>query len=176
MFKKGYDIGMKKLQIKLMSGLVSGILIGGLLSPTLPAGVVHAEEPDTVEISGISSDINDHINEKIDELKEKHDEINNKIEDVEHRIEEKSDECTIIASAERGGTISDAGEKKYKKGESVTYNITANSGYEIYYVTVDGISMGTINSYTFNDLKKSHSICAHFIRKADSIVTPISKH
>lgn len=191
---------MKKMHVKLMSGFLSGLLAVGLLSPVLPSGVVHAQESDTGEVSGIDSDISGQIDAALNELYEKHNEINNKIESAEQKLNEKNeeisnilgsisdeivsnigkvsnkDECTIIASAGRGGTISDAGEKTYRTGESVTYNITANSGYEIYFVTVDGISMGTINNYTFSDLKKNHSICAHFIRKADNTSISASKH
>ena len=71
---------------------------------------------------------------------------------------------TITASAGNGGTISDAGESNVLCGDDKTYTITANEGYVISDVVVDGTSMGAISTYTFeNVIENGHTIAVSFI-------------
>ena len=70
---------------------------------------------------------------------------------------------TIEASASNGGTINPAGNTTVNCGENQTYTITANNGYRIVDVTVDGQSMGAIESYTFSNVTANHNISATFI-------------
>ena len=70
----------------------------------------------------------------------------------------------ITATAGEGGTITteDLTEGKVTEGESATFTITPNSGYEIVDVKVDGKSVGKKTSYTFSDVDKAHKIEATF--------------
>ena len=52
------------------------------------------------------------------------------------------------------------------KGESATFAIAASSGYEISDVTVDGASVGKVESYTFSDVSANHTIEARFAEAA----------
>jgi hypothetical protein len=69
---------------------------------------------------------------------------------------------TITASATAGGTISPSGTTLVTQGYSQTYAITANMGYSIADVTVDGASVGIVSSYTFSDVQANHTIAVAF--------------
>ncbi len=73
---------------------------------------------------------------------------------------------TITATAGTGGSISPSGSISVTEGNSKTYTITANSGYKIADVRVDGSSIGTASTYTFSVISSSHSISATFASAA----------
>ncbi|GFE58388.1 hypothetical protein AOG1_22680 [Geobacter sp. AOG1] len=83
----------------------------------------------------------------------------------------------ITATAGNGGTITPQGTVSVNQatnqisiiktvtasqGTSVSFTVTANQGYQISNVTVDGISVGKITVYTFNNINSNHSITANF--------------
>ncbi|OGU10968.1 MAG: hypothetical protein A2075_04075 [Geobacteraceae bacterium GWC2_58_44] len=70
---------------------------------------------------------------------------------------------TITASAGTGGSITPSGTATVDYGASKTYTITAATGYLISNVKVDGISMGSIASYSFSSIRASHTIQASFL-------------
>lgn len=76
---------------------------------------------------------------------------------------------TITASAGAGGSISPSGTATITYGDDKTYTITPNTGYEVKSVTVDGVNKGKITSYTFDDVKQSHTISATFVKKQFNI-------
>ena len=69
---------------------------------------------------------------------------------------------TITASAGNGGTISPAGASAVAYNGDKTYTITANNGYHVSNVFVDGASVGALNSYTFTGVTANHTIYAAF--------------
>ena len=69
---------------------------------------------------------------------------------------------TITASAGNGGTISNAGSTTVNCGDDITYTITANEGYMISDVLVDGQSVGSVSSYQFTNVIANHTISATF--------------
>ena len=71
---------------------------------------------------------------------------------------------TITASAGNGGTISPAGAVTVDEGKDQTFTITANSGYSIADVVVDGKSVGAVESYTFDNVTEDHTINVTFER------------
>lgn len=73
---------------------------------------------------------------------------------------------TITASAGTGGSISPSGSTSVTSGNSKTYTITANSGYKIADVKVDGSSVGSPSDYTFSSVSSSHTISATFASDA----------
>ena len=77
-----------------------------------------------------------------------------------------TEEFTITASADQGGVITPNGTVTVAKGESATFAIAASSGYEISDVTVDGASVGKVESYTFSDVSANHTIEARFAKAA----------
>ncbi|NOY64499.1 MAG: fibronectin type III domain-containing protein [Nitrospirae bacterium] len=69
---------------------------------------------------------------------------------------------SITATAGLNGMISPSGTTTVSYGDSVTYTITADSGYVISDVVVDGLSIGAVNSYTFFSVTSNHTIEAYF--------------
>ncbi|WP_226373929.1 fibronectin type III domain-containing protein [Citrifermentans bemidjiense] len=69
---------------------------------------------------------------------------------------------TLTASAGTGGTISPTGSIVVSQGTSQTFKIAPATGYQIAAVTVDGVSVGAVASYTFNNVAANHKIAATF--------------
>lgn len=79
---------------------------------------------------------------------------------------------TITATAGAGGSINPSGSTPVACGNDKTYTITANEGYEIADVLVDGASVGTVSTYTFENVKNAHTIAVSF--KKNEIINPFS--
>ena len=71
---------------------------------------------------------------------------------------------SILASASTGGSIDPDGNIYIQEGNEQTFTIAPENGYEIDDVIVDAIPMGPITSYTFENVKKDHTIEANFIQ------------
>ena len=69
---------------------------------------------------------------------------------------------TIKASAGEGGGISPDGRVRVSRGSDKTFRITPDAGYEIADVLVDGESIGAVSRYTFETVRKNHTIEAEF--------------
>ena len=83
-----------------------------------------------------------------------------------HLLQVKVDEVRVItATADEHGKIEPAGTITVPKGESKTFTITPDSGYRIKDVLVDGVSVGAVSTYTFEDVVENHTIHATFARK-----------
>ena len=77
---------------------------------------------------------------------------------------------TITATAGANGTITPAGAHEYAYGATPTYTVTANTGYEVDYVTVDGQNVTLTNgAYTFPAVTENHEIFAAFKVKSYTI-------
>jgi len=74
---------------------------------------------------------------------------------------------TISASADMGGSISPIGSTIVNHGSSQGYTVTPDAGYQIADVQVDGISVGPVSSYTFDQVAEDHTIHATFV--ADTV-------
>jgi len=70
----------------------------------------------------------------------------------------------ITATAGEGGSITPAGKTSLTRGGSKTFVITADAGYSVSDVLVDGVSVGALTSYTFTDVRKAHTVEAVFIK------------
>jgi hypothetical protein len=69
---------------------------------------------------------------------------------------------TITASAGSGGFVNPSGGIAVNQGASQAFTITAGAGYNVAEVSVDGISVGAVGSYTFTDVVADHIIYASF--------------
>jgi len=83
-----------------------------------------------------------------------------------------ADTVTITASAGTNGSISPAGSVSVSYGNSQSFTITPNTGYQVADVMVDGISVGPLASYTFDQVVEDHSLQATFI--ADTVTITAS--
>jgi hypothetical protein len=83
----------------------------------------------------------------------------------------------LTATASNGGTIKPLGNIPINQasnqtstistltvtqGTNVSFSIAASQGFQIAGVTVDGVSVGKITSYTFNNINRDHTITASF--------------
>ena len=69
---------------------------------------------------------------------------------------------TATASAGSGGSITPSGATALNYGASQSYTIAADIGYGIADVKVDGVSVGSIGSYSFSNINTNHTIAASF--------------
>ena len=69
---------------------------------------------------------------------------------------------TIAATAGNGGTITPAGNTTVAYNGTQNYTITANTGYHVSDVVVDGASVGAVNTYSFTNVTADHAIYAAF--------------
>lgn len=76
-------------------------------------------------------------------------------------------ETTYIITAAVGanGSISPSGSVEVKEGADQTFTITADEGYEIENLKVDGSDVSAASSYTFNNVTEAHRIEATFKQK-----------
>lgn len=72
---------------------------------------------------------------------------------------------TITATAGANGSISPSGSVEVKEGADQTFTITADEGYEIETLKVDGNEVSAASSYTFSNVTEAHSIEAAFKQK-----------
>lgn len=80
----------------------------------------------------------------------------------------------ITATADIGGSITPKGSVKVTKGSKRTFSITPYAYYQIADVLVDGISVGPVDTFTFTNVKKNHTIFANFLaRKVINITTSV---
>jgi len=68
----------------------------------------------------------------------------------------------IMAQAFNGGSITPAGIFVLTYGDDKTFEITPNAGYIISDVLINGLSVGAVSSYTFNDVREDGTIKAYF--------------
>jgi len=71
---------------------------------------------------------------------------------------------TITASAGAGGSINPSGSVSVPLGGNKVFTMTANAGYAIADVVVDGVSQGAVSTYTFSNVTANHTITASFQR------------
>ncbi len=91
------------------------------------------------------------------------------------------DTYQIAASAGINGSISPSGTIRADRGASKSYTISPAIGHHVEDALVDGMSMGAINMYTFDQIKTNHTIHAVFaadtytitaMDNANGIITP----
>ena len=127
----------------MLKKIIFGIVIGLLVLMTT-AGFIYANNKDTTSKGNNKQELN----------KEKTSD-ENKDQKFFH----------ITSSCNHGGTISLKGNQSVKKGDSITFTITINSGYKLEWLRVDNIkdkNYDAANKYIFTDVIKNHTIHAHF--------------
>jgi hypothetical protein len=81
------------------------------------------------------------------------------------------DKWTITASAGANGTISPVGAVSVAQGGSQAFTITANTGFHVSDVAVDGISAGAVTTFTFSNVTANHTIAASFAANSSFTIT-----
>ena len=71
---------------------------------------------------------------------------------------------TIKATAGTGGSISPSGNVSVREGRDQTFTITPDKGYAVVNVKIDGKSIGAVKSYTFENVRRTHTIEVIFMK------------
>ena len=71
---------------------------------------------------------------------------------------------TIKATAGAGGSISPSGSVSVREGRDQTFTITPDKGYAVANVKIDGKSIGAVKSYTFENVRRTHTIEVIFMK------------
>ena len=71
---------------------------------------------------------------------------------------------TIKATAGAGGSISPSGSVSVREGRDQTFTITPDKGYAVANVKIDGKSIGAVKSYTFDNVRRTHTIEVIFVK------------
>ena len=79
---------------------------------------------------------------------------------------------TIKATAGTGGSITPSGNVSVREGRDKTFTITPDKGYTVSNVKIDGRSIGAVKSYTFENVKRAHTIEVRFTRANEFIDVP----
>ena len=69
---------------------------------------------------------------------------------------------SVTAESNSGGSVNPSGTTVVNYGSKMTFAFTPDYGYRISDVRVDGISAGSITSYSFNNITDNHSISVIF--------------
>ena len=80
----------------------------------------------------------------------------------------------LTAQAGSGGSITPQGEISVARGESQTFTIKVDAGYQIKEVLVDGQSVGKVDTYTFANVTDDHQISVSFIKEPGGGAIPNS--
>ncbi|MCQ2505266.1 MAG: Ig-like domain-containing protein, partial [Saccharofermentans sp.] len=64
----------------------------------------------------------------------------------------------IVSTVEDGGTINYELTNTVQAGTTITYIFTPDEGYEVLDVIIDGVSVGPVSSYTFENVSAAHTI------------------
>ena len=71
---------------------------------------------------------------------------------------------TIKATAGTGGSISPSGNVSVREGRDQTFTITPDKDYAVANVKIDGKSIGAVKSYTFDNVRRTHTIEVIFMK------------
>ena len=71
---------------------------------------------------------------------------------------------TIKATAGPGGSISPSGSISVREGRDQTFTITPDKGYAVANVKIDGKRIGAVKSYTFENVRRTHTIEVIFVK------------
>ena len=71
---------------------------------------------------------------------------------------------TIKTTAGAGGSISPSGSVSVREGRDQTFTITPDKGYAVSNVKIDSKSIGAVKSYTFENVRRTHTIEVIFMK------------
>ena len=80
---------------------------------------------------------------------------------------------TIKATAGAGGSISPSGSVSVREGRDQTFTITPDKGYAVFNVKIDGKSIGAVKSYTFENVRRTHTIEVIFMKANGNLQTGV---
>lgn len=85
---------------------------------------------------------------------------------------EPDKEHSISVTAGKGGSVSPKGMVTVTDGGSATFTITPDEGYELVELKIDGVDVGAVETYTFENVTEDHSLYAVFRIMAEESPSP----
>ena len=83
-------------------------------------------------------------------------------EEVSYNASAQTTTHTIQAATGTGGSIAPAGTVSVDDGTDQTFTMVPNAGYHVVSVSVDGVGVGALDTYTFAAVGGDHTITANF--------------
>ena len=83
---------------------------------------------------------------------------------------------TIQATAGTGGAISPSGKVSVREGRNQVFTITPDQGYAVSNVQIDGESVGAVTSYSFENVRKAHTIAVSFAKVKAFVDVPAGSY
>ncbi len=83
---------------------------------------------------------------------------------------------TIQATAGTGGAISPSGKVSVREGREQVFTITPDQGYAVSDVKIDSESVGAVTSYTFENVRKAHTIAVSFAKAKAFVDVPAGSY
>lgn len=83
---------------------------------------------------------------------------------------------TIQATAGTGGAISPSGKVSVREGREQVFTITPDQGYAVSDVKIDGESVGAVTSYSFENVRKAHTIAVSFAKVKAFVDVPAGSY
>ena len=80
---------------------------------------------------------------------------------------------TIKATAGTGGSISPSGNVSVREGRDQTFTITPDKGYAVAKVLIDSKNVGAVKSYTFENVRRTHTIEVIFMKASGNPQTGV---
>ena len=80
---------------------------------------------------------------------------------------------TIKATAGAGGSISPSGNVSVREGRDQTFTITPDKGYAVAKVLIDSKNVGAVKSYTFENVRRTHTIEVIFMKASGNPQTGV---
>ena len=142
------------------------LYVNGILDKTIPAGTAITNYSTPELILGQATETISNFSGQISNLKL----YDYALSDNEIAVQSGM-VFTVNSSAGTGGTINPQGAVPVVAGTDKTFAITPNTGNHISSVSVDGVSISPVSSYTFHSVMANHSITAQFAPSASYTIT-----
>lgn len=90
----------------------------------------------------------------------------------ESESEGNSSKYTVFVTAGNGGTANPSGSVRVDAWDSITLNFTPDEGYVVQSVTLDGMDLGAVTSYTITYIDEDHNVVATFDKEPEATPDP----
>lgn len=80
------------------------------------------------------------------------------LQEVAYSVETEFKPFTITATAGPGCAIAPEGKTLVRPGANQTFSLASTPGYTVRAVFVDGVSVGSVSTYTFTNVRSDHTI------------------
>lgn len=81
---------------------------------------------------------------------------------ADENSENDTSKFTVFVTAGNGGTANPSGSVTVEAWDSITLNFTPDDGYVVQSVTLDGMELGAVDSYTISYIDENHNVVATF--------------